>query len=375
MKENKIKKANTSPEGQAGSENMSTADVDAVMKKYDRESNIRVWTGKYKLAVRGLLVAFSLWCIYVTLFATFLEEIRLTSFLGLIVLIGFLTYPAKKGDEDKVAQGIAKLADEDPTIKLVSNHETHEMLISGLGEQHLDVVISRLKTKYNVDAVLKNPKIAYRETIRKKVSAQGRYKKQSGGHGQFGDVWIEFEPCDSDGLVFAERVVGGAVPKNFFPAVEKGLQDSIKKGVLAGYPMVGIKATLYDGSYHPVDSSEMSFKTAASLAYKNGIPNASPTLLEPIGSLKADVPDANMGDVMGEVNKRRGRVLGMQPGENGTQIVEAEVPMAEMDDFATYIRQVTQGRGSFEFAFVRYEDTPANVAQKIIEKAKADSQE
>ncbi|HRM72063.1 MAG TPA: elongation factor G [Ruminococcus bromii] len=284
-------------------------------------------------------------------------------------------YPAKKGDEDKVAQGIAKLADEDPTIKLVSNHETHEMLISGLGEQHLDVVISRLKTKYNVDAVLKKPKIAYRETIRKKVSAQGRYKKQSGGHGQFGDVWIEFEPCDSDGLVFAERVVGGAVPKNFFPAVEKGLQDSIKKGVLAGYPMVGIKATLYDGSYHPVDSSEMSFKTAASLAYKNGIPNASPTLLEPIGSLKANVPDANMGDVMGEVNKRRGRVLGMQPGENGTQIVEAEVPMAEMDDFATYIRQVTQGRGSFEFAFVRYEDTPANVAQKIIEKAKADSQE
>ena len=284
-------------------------------------------------------------------------------------------YPAKKGDEDKVAQGIAKLADEDPTIKLVSNHETHEMLLSGLGEQHLDVVISRLKTKYNVDAVLKKPKIAYRETIRKKVSAQGRYKKQSGGHGQFGDVWIEFEPCDSDGLVFAERVVGGAVPKNFFPAVEKGLQDSIKKGVLAGYPMVGIKATLYDGSYHPVDSSEMSFKTAASLAYKNGIPNASPTLLEPIGSLKANVPDANMGDVMGEVNKRRGRVLGMQPGENGTQIVEAEVPMAEMDDFATYIRQVTQGRGSFEFAFVRYEDTPANVAQKIIEKAKADSQD
>ena len=284
-------------------------------------------------------------------------------------------YPAKKGDEDKVAQGIAKLSDEDPTIKLVSNHETHEMLLSGLGEQHLDVVISRLKTKYNVDAVLKKPKIAYRETIRKKVSAQGRYKKQSGGHGQFGDVWIEFEPCDADGLVFDERVVGGAVPKNFFPAVEKGLQDSIKKGVLAGYPMVGIKATLYDGSYHPVDSSEMSFKTAASLAYKNGIPNASPTLLEPIGSLKASVPDANMGDVMGEVNKRRGRVLGMSPGENGTQIVEAEVPVAEMGDFATFIRQITQGRGSFEFSFVRYEDTPSNVAQKIIEKAKADSQE
>ncbi len=284
-------------------------------------------------------------------------------------------YPAKKGEEDKVAQAISKLSDEDPTIKFATNHETHEMLLSGIGEQHLDVVISRLKSKYNVDAALHQQKIAYRETIRKKVSAQGRYKKQSGGHGQFGDVWIEFEPCDCDGLEFAERIVGGAVPKNFFPAVEKGLQDSIKKGVLAGYPMVGIKATLYDGSYHPVDSSEMSFKTAASLAYKNGIPNASPTLLEPIGSLKAYVPDTNMGDVMGEVNKRRGRVLGMAPAENGTQVVEAEVPMAEMSDFATFIRQITQGRGSFEFSFVRYEDTPANVAQKVIEKAKSDMSE
>lgn len=284
-------------------------------------------------------------------------------------------YPAKKGDEDKVAQALAKLADEDPTIKFETNHETHEMLISGLGEQHLDVVVSRLKAKYNVDAVLQKQKIAYRETIRKKVTAQGRYKKQSGGHGQFGDVWIEFEPYDTDGLEFAERVVGGAVPKNFFPAVEKGLRDSIKKGVLAGYPTVGIKATLYDGSYHPVDSSEMSFKTAASLAYKNGIPNASPTLLEPIGSLKAYVPDTNMGDVMGEVNKRRGRVLGMSPADNGTQVVEAEVPMAEMSDFSTFIRQITQGRGSYEFAFVRYEDAPANVAQKIIEKAKAEMTE
>lgn len=284
-------------------------------------------------------------------------------------------YPAKKGDEDKVAQGLAKLADEDPTIKFENNHETHEMLVSGLGEQHLDVVISRLKTKYNVDASLQKPKIAYRETIRKKVTAQGRYKKQSGGHGQFGDVWIEFEPFDTDGLEFAERVVGGAVPKNFFLAVEKGLRDSIKKGVLAGYPTVGIKATLYDGSYHPVDSSEMSFKTAASLAYKNGIPNASPTLLEPIGSLKATVPDGNMGDVMGEVNKRRGRVLGMSPAEGGMQVVEAEVPMAEMADFSTFIRQITQGRGSYEFTFVRYEDAPANVAQKVIEQAKKDAEE
>lgn len=284
-------------------------------------------------------------------------------------------YPAKKGDEDKVAQGIAKLADEDPTIKFENNHETHEMLISGLGEQHLDVVISRLKTKYNVDANLKKPKIAYRETIRKKVTAQGRYKKQSGGHGQFGDVWIEFEPYDTDGLEFAERVVGGAVPKNFFPAVEKGLRESVKKGVLAGYPTVGIKATLYDGSYHPVDSSEMSFKTAASLAYKNGIPNASPTLLEPIGSLRATVPDSNMGDVMGEVNKCRGRVLGMLPAEGGMQVVEAEVPVAEMSDFSTFIKQITQGRGFYEFSFVRYEDVPANIAQKVIEQAKKEAEE
>lgn len=284
-------------------------------------------------------------------------------------------YPAKKGDEDKVAQAVGKLADEDPTIKFESNHETHEMIISGLGEQHLDVVISRLKTKYNVEAKLQKPKIAYRETIRKKVSAQGRYKKQSGGHGQFGDVWIEFEPFDTETLEFAERVVGGAVPKNFFPAVEKGLRDAIKKGVLAGYPTVGIKATLYDGSYHPVDSSEMSFKTAASLAYKNGIPNAMPTLLEPIGSLKATVPDGNMGDVMGEVNKRRGRVMGMSPAGKGMQVVEAEVPVAEMADFATFIRQITQGRGSFEFSFVRYEDCPATVAQKVIEAAKAEAED
>ena len=283
-------------------------------------------------------------------------------------------YPAKKGDEDKVAQAVAKLSDEDPTIKFESNHETHEMIISGQGEQHLDVVISRLKSKYNIEAKLQKPKIAYRETIRKKVSAQGRYKKQSGGHGQFGDVWIEFEPFDTDSLEFAERVVGGAVPKNFFPAVEKGLRDAIKKGVLAGYPTVGIKATLYDGSYHPVDSSEMSFKTAASLAYKNGIPNAMPTLLEPIGSLKATVPDGNMGDVMGEVNKRRGRVMGMNPAGKGMQVVEAEVPMAEMADFATFIRQITQGRGSYEFTFVRYEDCPANVAQKVIEAAKAEEE-
>lgn len=284
-------------------------------------------------------------------------------------------YPKTKGEEDKVAQALARIAEEDPTIKFANNTETHQMIVSGMGEQHLDVVVSKIKAKFGVDVYLEEPKVAYRETIRKKVQVQGRHKKQSGGHGQFGDVWIEFEPCDCGDLEFAERVVGGAVPKGFFPAVEKGLRDCIKKGPLAGYPVVGLKATLYDGSYHPVDSSEMSFKMAAAVAYKNGLPQANPTLLEPIGALKATVPDNNMGDVMGEVNKRRGRVLGMNPGEDGMQIVEAEVPMAEMSDFATYIRQVTQGRGSFTFTFERYEDAPANVAQKVIERAKQEAEE
>lgn len=283
--------------------------------------------------------------------------------------------PKSKGEEDKVAQGMLRLVEEDPTIRFVANNETHELVISGLGEQHLDVIVSKLKSKFGVEITLKKPKVAYRETIRKKVQVQGRHKKQTGGHGQFGDVWIEFAPCDSDGLDFSERVVGGSVPKGFFPAVEKGLRDCILHGPLAGYPVVGLSAALYDGSYHPVDSSEMSFKMAAAIAYKNGMPQANPVLLEPIGLLKATVPDANMGDIMGEVNKRRGRVLGMNPADGGRQTVEAEVPMAEMHDFCTYVRQVTQGRGSFTFEFTRYEEAPAQIAQKVIEEAKAESDE
>ncbi len=283
--------------------------------------------------------------------------------------------PKKKGEEDKVAQGLFRLVEEDPTIRFETNHETHQMIVSGLGEQHLDVIVSKLKSKFGVEVTLSKPRIAYRETIRKKVQVQGRHKKQTGGHGQFGDVWIEFEPCESEGLEFGERVVGGSVPKGFFPAVEKGLRECIQKGPLAGYPVVGLKATLYDGSYHPVDSSEMAFKMAAAIAYKNGMPNAKPVLLEPIGSLKATVPDANMGDVMGEINKRRGRVMGMNPGEDGMQVVEAEVPMAEMGDFAIFIRQATQGRGSFTFDFERYEEAPSPVAQKVIEEAQSEEAE
>ena len=277
--------------------------------------------------------------------------------------------PKTKGEEDKVAQGVMKLSEEDPTIKFENNHETHQMIISGMGEQHLDVIVSKLKSKFGVDVVLSKPKVAYRETIRNSVKVQGRYKKQTGGHGQFGDVWIEFEPCDSEGMEFAERVVGGAVPKGFFPAVEKGLRDSISKGPLAGYPVVGLKATLYDGSYHPVDSSEMSFKTAASLAYKDGMPKADPVLLEPVGNLKAIVPGDNMGDVMGEITKRRGRVLGMDQADDNMQQIEAEVPQAEMSDFSTFIRQCTQGRGYFTFTFERYEEAPRNIAEKVISEA------
>ena len=283
--------------------------------------------------------------------------------------------PAKKGEEDKVAQGMMRLSEEDPTLQFSTNNETHEMILSGLGEQHLDVAVSKLKSKFGVDVTLKKPKVPYRETIRKTVQVQGRHKKQTGGHGQFGDVWIEFSPCDSEGLEFGERVVGGSVPKGFFPAVEKGLRECIQRGPLAGYPVVGLSAVRYDGSYHPVDSSEMAFKTAAALAYKAGMPQANPVLLEPIGHLKATVPDANMGDVMGEVNKRRGRVLGMEPAGEGKQTVEADVPMAEMHDFTTFIRQCTQGRGSFTFGFERYEEAPSNVAQKVIEEAKAEAGE
>lgn len=272
---------------------------------------------------------------------------------------------AKKGEEEKVASGLSRLCEEDPSLHFGVNNETHQQILSGLGEQHLDVAMARLKSKFGVEATLVQPRVAYRETITMKVSAQGRHKKQSGGHGQFGDVLIEFEPYDTEELVFAERVVGGAVPKNFFPAVEKGLRESMQKGVLAGYPMVGVKATLFDGSYHPVDSSEMSFKTAASLAYKEGIPKAMPVLLEPILTVTATVNDEAMGDVIGDINKRRGRVLGMTPSGDGSQEILAEVPESEMSTFSTAMRQMTQGRGSFTTAFARYDRCPEHIAQKI----------
>lgn len=284
--------------------------------------------------------------------------------------------PKAKGDEEKISLGLQRLAEEDPTFSYVNNAETHEQVISGMGDTHLDVIVSKLKSKFNVGVDLKEPKVPYREKIRQKVRVQGKHKKQSGGHGQYGDVWIEFEPYDGEDLLFEENVFGGAVPRNFFPAVEKGLRECAQKGVLAGYPVVNLKATLVDGSYHPVDSSEMSFKIAASIAYKEGLKQAKPTILEPIGKLKVLIPDSLMGDIMGDINKRRGSIIGMSPAEErGMQEVQATVPMSEMASYATDLRSMTRGRGSFDLEFDSYQIAPESVAQKIIEEAKKDAEE
>ncbi len=284
--------------------------------------------------------------------------------------------PKTKGQEDKIGTGLARLNEEDISFTIVNNSETHQLVLSGAGDIQIDVLCSKLKSRFSVECELSPARVPYREKIKKKVEAHGRHKKQSGGSGQFGDVWIRFEPQEeSDDLIFAEEVFGGSVPRNFFPAVEKGLRESINRGVLAGYPMVNLKATLYDGSYHPVDSNEIAFKTAAQIAYREGIPNAMPTMLEPIGALAVTVPSDNMGDVIGDLNKRRGRVMGMNPDDDGYTVIDAEVPMAEMSSYAIDLRSMTQGRGSFVFKFDRYEEAPGNIQQKVIEDAKALAEE
>ncbi|MBD5149149.1 MAG: elongation factor G, partial [Oscillibacter sp.] len=273
--------------------------------------------------------------------------------------------PKTRGQDEKVGSGLIRLNEEDPTFTVVNNAETHQVVVSGAGDIQIDVLVSKLKSRFGVEAELDTPRVAYREKIRKQVRKQGRHKKQTGGSGQFGDVHIIFEPQDEqEEMIFAEEVFGGSVPKNFFPAVEKGLREACAHGVLAGYPMVFLKATLVDGSYHPVDSSEIAFKTAAQLAYKAALPEASPVLLEPIGELKVKIPDSYMGDILGDLNKRRGRVMGMNPTGDGDQIVEAEVPEAEMMTYAIDLRSMTQSRGSFTFHFVRYEDCPAAAQEK-----------
>lgn len=276
--------------------------------------------------------------------------------------------PKVKGGEDKIASGLNRLRDEDPSFRVVNNAETKQMVISGAGDIHIDVICSKLKNKFGVDVELSDPKVPYREKIRKKVSVEGKHKKQSGGHGQYGHVKMDFEPITdgSEDFIFAETVFGGSVPKNFHPAVEKGIREAMEHGVLAGYPMVALKATLTDGSYHDVDSNEMSFKMAARLAYKAGIPQANPVILEPVSSLKVYVPDSYMGDIIGDMNKRRGRIMGMTPVEGGLQMIEAEAPTAEIADYAITLRSMTQGRGSFTSKFERYEEAPPAVQEQVI---------
>ena len=288
-----------------------------------------------------------------------------------------MAYAAKtKGDEDKISSALAKMMDEDLTLRSVSDTENRQTLLYGIGEQQLEVVVSKLQARYKVDIVLSKPKFAFRETLRKKVEAQGKYKKQSGGHGQYGDVKMSFEPSGDleTPYVFEEKVFGGAVPKNYFPAVEKGVQECVQKGPLAGYPVVGVKATLLAGSYHPVDSSEMAFKMAATLAFKKAFMEANPVLLEPIASLKVTVPDKFTGDVMGDLNRRRGRVLGMNSNHHGKQIIEADIPMSELFGYNTDLRSMTGGIGEFSYEFSRYEQAPGDVQKREVEARAAEAE-
>ena len=283
----------------------------------------------------------------------------------------YMRYVTKnKGDEDKVSQALQRMMAEDVTLKAVNDSENRQSLIYGMGDQHLEVAVSKLAERYKCEVTLETPKVAFRETIKKKSDVDTKYKKQSGGHGQYGHVKMTFEPSGDleSPYVFEETVVGGAVPKNYFPAVEKGLQESVQRGPLAGYPVVGVKATLYDGSYHPVDSSEMAFKTATIQAFKKGFMEAAPILLEPIASIKVVVPDDYTGDVMGDLNKRRGRVLGMNPVAGGKQEIVADIPMTGLFGYCTVLRSMTGGRGTYSYEFARYEQAPSDVQEAEIKK-------
>lgn len=289
-----------------------------------------------------------------------------------VTSIAMAIEPKAKGDEDKIGNGLHRLVEEDQTLKVEKNVETHQTLIHGMGEQHLEIITKKLANKFGVEVVLTDPKIPYRETIRKSAKAEGKHKKQSGGHGQYGHVWVEFEPITdaTTDFEFVDKVVGGAVPRQYIPAVEKGLRECMVEGVLAGFPVVNVRCTLYDGSFHPVDSAEMPFKIAASLAYKKGMANASPVLLEPIYKVEVVVPDEYMGDIIGDLNKKRGRINGMEPFGK-LQKVTAEAPLSEMFKYATDLRSMTQARGTFTMSFSRYEEVPAQYAQKIIDAANA----
>ncbi len=286
-------------------------------------------------------------------------------------MLGYAIWPKTKADEDKMSVGIKNMCEEDHTIRLDKNSETHEQVLYSLGDQHTDLIISKLKTKYKVEVTTTIPTVQYRETIRGKAEAQGKYKKQNGGAGQYGDVWVRFEPTDSEDMVFAEEVFGGAVPKQYFPPTEQGLRDCMNKGVLAGFKVVGVKATLFDGSYHPVDSKEVAFKEAARLAYNAAMPKANPVLLEPIGKITIVAPEEYTGTLMGDVTKRRGLILDMQMNEDNEQVIVAEAPMSEILTYANDLRSMTQGRGKYVVEFDRYQPAPKEVADKVIAAAKA----
>ncbi len=278
--------------------------------------------------------------------------------------------PKSKGDEDKLGTALNKLMEEDKTLRIQKNLETKQTLITGMGEMHLDITVERLKRRYGVDIITDPPKVPYRETIRSEVKVEGKHKKQTGGHGQYGHVWLRLEPLLDDHFQFGEEVFGGAVPRNYFPAVEKGIREAMTEGVLAGYPVTGVKAVLVDGSYHPVDSSELAFKIAATLAFKKGAQQAKPVLLEPIMNVEVTVPENFMGDIISDFNTKRGRILGMEPGGKETR-VKAHVPLAEMYRYAIDLKSMTQGRGSFKMEFLGYEEVPARLAEDVIKKAKA----
>ena len=277
--------------------------------------------------------------------------------------------PKSRGDEDKVGNAVSRLLEEDPTLRLEKNTETKETILWGMGDLHLDIIVERMKTKFGVDVEMRTPKVPYRETIRKTVKVQGKHKKQSGGAGQYGDVWLNLEPLPDADFEFHEQIFGGAVPKNYFPAVEKGIREAMQEGVLAGYPVTNVKATLVDGSYHPVDSNEISFKIAGSLAFRKGMEQANPVLLEPIMNVEILVPEQFMGDIMGDLNSKRGRIMGMEP-QGKMQLIKAQVPLAEMYRYAIDLKSITQARGSFKMQFSHYEEVPQKLAEEVIKARK-----
>ncbi|MGD8353765.1 MAG: elongation factor G, partial [Pseudomonadota bacterium] len=285
--------------------------------------------------------------------------------------LSYAIKPKSKGDEEKVSQSLARLLEEDPSLRVRRDEATRENILSGMGQQHIEVTVERLKAKFGVEVEMAVPKVPYKETIKGKTSLQSRYKKQTGGRGQFGDVWLEIEPLPRGGdFEFVDKIVGGAVPRQYIPAVEKGVREAMQEGVQAGYPVTDVRVTLYDGSYHSVDSSEMAFKIAASMGFKKGFLACNPVILEPIVNLEVTVPDDFMGAVIGDLNSRRGKVMGMDP-QAGEQIVKAQVPMSEILSYAPDLRSMTEGRASFAISFSHYEEVPAHLAEKIIEEAAA----